>query len=147
MEKYGKLIQSAILALGLLLLGLCIKSGIDNFTNKDRRVTVKGLAEKVVDADHVTWNISVSGIGDDLNAIFSLLNGKVDIIQRYLKENKLEGKATVTIQPFSITDNHANAWSEQRPAFSYSVTRSLSIVSTSFWTATMQNTNTPSSRS
>ena len=129
MEKYGKLIQSAILALGLLLLGLCIKSGIDNFTNKDRRVTVKGLAEKVVDADHVTWNISVSGIGDDLNAIFSLLNGKVDIIQRYLKENKLEGKATVTIQPFSITDNHANAWSEQRPAFRYSVTRSLSIVS------------------
>ena len=69
MEKYGKVIQAAILAVGLLLLGLCIKSGIDNFTNKDRRVTVKGLAEKVVDADKVTWNLSVTYVGDDLGHV------------------------------------------------------------------------------
>ena len=52
MEKYEKIIVAGIVAVGLLMLGLCIKAGIDNFTNKDRRVTVKGLAEKVVEADN-----------------------------------------------------------------------------------------------
>lgn len=127
MEKYGKLIQAAIIALGLLLLGLCIKSGIDNFTNKDRRVTVKGLAEKVVDADKVTWNISVTGVGDNLDGIFALLNGNVQTIQQYLKENKIDGKATVSVNSFEITDNNANVWSERKPTYRYSVTRSLVI--------------------
>ena len=57
MEKYEKIIVAAIVAFGLLLLGLCLKGGIDNFTNKDRRVTVKGLAEKEVDADKVVWTL------------------------------------------------------------------------------------------
>ena len=48
------LYPSTIIALALIVLGLCIKSGIDNFTDKDRRVTVKGLSEIEVEADHVT---------------------------------------------------------------------------------------------
>jgi hypothetical protein len=129
MEKYGKLIYAAILAFGMLLLGLCIKSGIDNFTNKDRRVTVKGLAEKVVDSDEVTWTLSVSYVGDNLNELFNILNGKIADIQKYLKENGIDGKATVKVNSFDITDNNANVWSERRPAFRYSVSRSLSVVS------------------
>jgi hypothetical protein len=129
MEKYGKIVQASILAVGLLLLGLCLKSGIDNFTNKDRRVTVKGLAEKVVDADKVTWNLSVAAVGDDLESIFSLLNNNVATIQKYLKENKVEGKGKVQIQSFDITDNNANVWSERRPTYRYSVTRSLNVAS------------------
>ena len=129
MEKYGKVIQAVVLAVGLLLLGLCIKSGIDNFTNKDRRVTVKGLAEKVVDADKVTWNLSVAAVGDDLESIFTLLNGNVKTIQKYLKENNIDGKGTVSIKSFDITDNNANVWSERRPTYRYSVTRRLVISS------------------
>lgn len=130
MEKYGKVIQAAIIAVGLLLLGLCIKGGIDNFTNKDRRVTVKGLAEKVVDADKVTWNISVTFVGDNLDELFKLLNGKVAIIQQYLKDNKVSDKAKITVNSFDITDNNANVWSERKPTYRYSVTRSLNVAST-----------------
>ena len=129
MEKYGKVIQACILAVGMLMLGLCIKAGIDNFTNKDRRVTVKGLAEKEVDADLVTWNLSVTYVGDNLDELFRILNGKVATIQAYLKENKTEGKATVKVNSFSITDNNANVWSERRPTYRYSVTRSLNVSS------------------
>jgi hypothetical protein len=129
MEKYGKVIQAVVLAVGLLLLGLCIKSGIDNFTNKDRRVTVKGLAEKEVDADKVTWNLSVAAVGDDLESIFTLLNGNVKTIQKYLKENNIDGKGKVNIKSFDITDNNANVWSERRPTYRYSVTRRLVISS------------------
>lgn len=130
MEKYSKIIQAAIIAVGLLMLGLCIKGGFDNFTNKDRRVTVKGLAEKVVDADKVSWNMSVGTTGNDLNALFGVLNQRIDIIQQYLKENKLDGKATITVNSFSITDNDANVWNERKPTYRYSVTRSINVTST-----------------
>ena len=58
--------ESAIIAAGIVILGLCIKSGFDNFTNKDRKVTVKGLAEKEVAADKVTWPILTKELGDNL---------------------------------------------------------------------------------
>ena len=112
------------------MLGLCIKGGFDNFTNKDRRVTVKGLAEKVVDADKVSWNMSVGTTGNDLNAIFGVLNQRIEVIQQYLKENKLDGKATITVNSFNITDNDANVWNERKPTYRYSVTRSLNVTST-----------------
>ena len=51
------IIPSALIALGIVILGLCVKWGIDDFTNKDRKVVVKGLSEKEVDADKVTWPI------------------------------------------------------------------------------------------
>ena len=49
-----KLLSAAILAVGIIIMGLCLKAGMDNFTEKDRKVTVKGLAEKEVKADKVT---------------------------------------------------------------------------------------------
>ena len=39
-------ISAALVALGLLALGLCIKAGIDNFSNRDRVVTVRGLSKR-----------------------------------------------------------------------------------------------------
>ena len=61
-----------------------------------------------MDADKVSWNMSVGTTGNDLNAIFGVLNQRIEIIQQYLKENKLDGKATITVNSFSITDNDAN---------------------------------------
>ena len=44
----NRLKESIILAIGLIVMGWSIKCGIDNFANKDRKVTVKGLAEREV---------------------------------------------------------------------------------------------------
>lgn len=43
-------VEAAIIAVGLLLLGIMVKGGINNFVNKDRVVSVKGLAEMEVPA-------------------------------------------------------------------------------------------------
>ena len=55
--KNNRIYEAAIMAIAIVVLGLCIKWGIDDFANKDRKVTVKGLAEKEVEADKVTWPI------------------------------------------------------------------------------------------
>jgi len=129
MEKYEKVIVAAIVAFGLLMLGLCIKSGIDNFTNKDRRVTVKGLAEKEVDADKVVWTLKLNEPGDELKPIFGRLNAKVNIVKDFLKENGLEDKGTVVVSTFDVTDHQSNVWNDDKPRFNYSVERSIVVSS------------------
>ena len=73
-KNFSASIIACGMVVGLLLLGLCLKGAIDNFTNKDRRVTVKGLAEKIVDADKVTWPIQTKEIGNDLPALYAKIN-------------------------------------------------------------------------
>ncbi|MBQ9636717.1 MAG: SIMPL domain-containing protein [Prevotella sp.] len=129
MEKYGKLLQAAIIAFGLFLLGLCIKGGFDNFTNKDRRVTVKGLSEREVDANKVTWTIALSGSGDEMRPLISSVNAKVEGVKRFLKEKGLEGKSTITVESPSVTDNLSNYYGEHPPRYAYTVSRRINVSS------------------
>lgn len=126
---WGSVLLAASIAFGLLALGLCIKGGIDNFANKDRKVKVKGLAERQVDADKVTWTMHLQEAGDDLKPIFASLNAKVASLQAFLKEKGIEGKGTVSASSANMDDNMANAWGNNRPLFRYSVSRSVSVTS------------------
>ena len=44
--KQTNIIASVVLAAGLLALGLCVRSGLNSFTDRQRVVDVKGLAER-----------------------------------------------------------------------------------------------------
>ena len=126
---WGSVLLAASIAFGLLALGICIKGGIDNFANKDRKVKVKGLAERQLDADKVTWTMHLQEAGDDLKPIFASLNAKVVSLQAFLKEKGIEGKGTVSASSANVDDNMANAWGNNRPLFRYSVSRSVSVTS------------------
>ena len=83
--KENRIIASALIAMDILCMGWFIKSGIDNFANKDRKVTVKGLAEREVPADKVTWSIGTKVTGNDLPLLYENINAiKVQI--RVLEE-------------------------------------------------------------
>ena len=58
------ILESIILAVGLIVLGFLLNTGINNFTNRDRVVTVKGLAEMEVAADKVIWPLMYKDIGN-----------------------------------------------------------------------------------
>ena len=79
-----RIIAAAILAVGIAILGFCLKSGIDNFVEKDRLVTVKGLAEKEVPANLVTWPIVSKEIGDDLPTLYAKINSTTVSIKKFL---------------------------------------------------------------
>ncbi len=53
--KDNRIIPGVCIAIALVVVGFAIKGGMDNFTNRNRMVTVKGLAEREVKADKVTW--------------------------------------------------------------------------------------------
>ena len=118
--------EAIILAVGMMVLGWCVKSGIDNFTNKDRKVTVKGLAEREVKADKVTWSLSTNEMGNDLPSLYNTINAKTDKIKAFLKQNGID-ENEVTVNPPTITDLESNQWSENRRNFRYIINTTLTV--------------------
>ena len=57
MKLINRTLPALLIAAGIFFLGVFIKAGIDNFSNRDRVITVRGLAEKEVMANKVTWPI------------------------------------------------------------------------------------------
>ena len=49
--------QALILALGIIVLGDSVNSGLKSLAGKDRKVVVMGLAEKEEEADKEPWPI------------------------------------------------------------------------------------------
>ena len=118
--------EAAILAIGIILLGWFIKSGIDNFSNKDRKVTVKGLAEREVKADKVIWSISTNDMGNDLPTLYQSINEKTSKIKAFLKQNGID-EQEVTVNPPTVNDLESNQWSENRKNFRYIINTTLTV--------------------
>ena len=108
-----KLLSAAILAVGIIIMGLCLKAGMDNFTEKDRKVTVKGLAEKEVKADKVTWPIVSKELGNDLPELYNRIAGKQLAIKRFLIANGISDKE-ITVNAPQVVDLSADQYSENR---------------------------------
>ncbi|MBP7965560.1 MAG: hypothetical protein KAZ12_02855, partial [Paludibacteraceae bacterium] len=67
----NRIIEASVLALGFIILGFILKASVDNFSNKDRYVSVKGLSEMEFPADKVTCPLVFKEIGDDLMTIYN----------------------------------------------------------------------------
>lgn len=72
------------LLLGLSLLGFFTFKGLKTFSDKDRVVTVKGLAEMNMKATSATITLNFSLSGDDLQSIITQTEDKKNAIVAYL---------------------------------------------------------------
>ncbi|MDE6449383.1 MAG: SIMPL domain-containing protein, partial [Muribaculaceae bacterium] len=118
--KESKIVSAVIIAIGVALVGLFIKQGIDNFSYRDRIVTVRGLAEREVKANSVTWPVVYQCAANDLSAIYSDITSKSNAIVKFLKDNGVQDSEIEVIAP-SISDNQANNYINTLPLNRYSV--------------------------
>ena len=121
-----EIIGPALIALGIVCLGWFIKAGIDNFTEKDRKVTVKGLAEREVPADKVTWSIGTKVTGNDLPQLYESISYQTMKIKNFLLKYGLPEKE-ITVNPPSITDLEAREWGDNRRDFRYIVNTTITV--------------------
>lgn len=124
--KENRLIAAALIAVGIICLGWFVKAGINDFANKDRKVTVKGLAEREVPADKVTWSISTKVTGNDLPMLYESINLQTTKIKQFLKQNGLEEKE-ITVNPPSISDLEAREWGDNNKNFRYIVSTTITV--------------------
>jgi len=124
--KENRLIAAALIAVGIICLGWFMKAGIDDFASKDRQVTVKGLAEREVPADKVTWSIGTKVTGNDLPMLYEIINLQTDKIKKFLKQNGLDDKE-VTVNPPTISDLEAREWGDNNKNFRYIVSTTITV--------------------
>ena len=124
--KHKEIIGAALIALGIVCLGWFIKAGIDDFAKKDRRVTVKGLAEREVPADKVTWSIGTKVTGNDLPMLYENISVQTQKIKQFLLKYELpEGE--ITINPPSVSDLEAREWGDNNRGFRYIVNTTITV--------------------
>lgn len=99
-------ITALIIALGIALAGLFIKIGIQSLKSGERIVSVKGLSEREVNADHVTWPISVTGSANTTSSIYETVNKNRNITIDWLISNGLS-KQDISSQAPEVTDKSA----------------------------------------
>lgn len=123
-----KLLQAAILAVSIAFLGLCIKWGIDDFANKDRNVTVKGLAEKEVEADKVTWPIPTKELGNDLPELYQRINTTTAKVKAFLKQHGIKDDE-INVNAPVVIDINADQYSNNNRGFRYNITSTITVTS------------------
>ena len=97
------IILSISLLLGLCLLGFFIFQGLKTFSDKDRVVTVKGLAEMDMKATSATLALTFSLSGDDFQNLFKQAENKRSAVIDYLTSIGYN-KNDITIGNLDVTD-------------------------------------------
>ena len=121
-------IPATLLAVGLLLLGLCVKGGLDGITNNARTVTVRGLSEREVMANKVTWPIVSKQVGNDLPTIYQGIEATNNAIVGFLKSNGV-ADSEISVNAPQVVDMQADRYDSQPAPFRYNVTSVIVVTS------------------
>lgn len=127
--NYQTIVAALLIAVGILGLGLFIKGGIDNMAFRDRQVTVKGLAEREVEANHVTWPIQYSVAGNDLMQLYDKVTQNNSKIVAFLTSNGI-AKEDISINPPDTYNATTNQYSSGHFQYDYSLTCNVTVSTT-----------------
>ena len=120
--------EAIIVAIGMAVLGGQIKQGINKFVEKDRVVTVKGLAEMEVPADKVTWPLVYKEVGNDLITLYDKIKTTNQTIVDFLKGKGID-EDEISINAPEIIDMQAERYNSNPVPFRYNVTTVITVTS------------------
>ena len=122
----SKIIPSALIAVAVVILGLTLKAGSDNIAYRDREVTVRGLAEREVKADLVTWPITYSLAGNDLMTIYQKVNTNNEIIVKFLTSNGIP-REEISVNPPDTYDRASNRYGSDSFNYNYAISCTVTV--------------------
>lgn len=123
------LVAAVILALGMCCMGGSIRSGIVRFKTLDRKVTVKGLSEREVLANKVTWPLIYKELGNDPSAMYELIEQKNQKVVSFLKAEGL-GNDEISVNPPTIRDRQADNYGNEIMNYRYKAECVIIVTST-----------------
>jgi len=103
---------SLIVGVGLALGGLFAGEGIVRARTAERVVTVKGVAEREVQAGLAIWPLRISVSDNDLAKGHAKLAADIVRVKDFLIRNGID-TAALELQDFSVTDAYANQYAPQ----------------------------------
>lgn len=128
-QKFSALVLGLSLIIGLTGLGYLLGSYAIAVKEYDRTVSVRGLAELEVNADVVIWPIQFTLAGNDLEALYNLIDSSNTKILTFLQNHGIDPSA-VTLAPPAITDRLAQNYGNGSPVeLRYSAQQNLTVYS------------------
>lgn len=117
-----------LVGIGLMLLGIQVKNGLTSISDNQRIVTVRGLSEKEVQANKVTWPIVSKEVGNDLPSIYANIEKTNAAILSFLKTNGISD-SEIAINAPQVVDLQADRYSSHDNPFRYNVTNVVVVTS------------------
>jgi uncharacterized protein len=122
----NRFLGSLLLAAGLALSGWFVGSGFAEGRRADRYVTVKGVAEREVEADLALWPMQFVVADNDLALAQSRMAEVSDRVYAFLERNGF-ARGEVELQDLSVADTQANRYGGPPAAFRYVVSQTLMV--------------------
>ena len=122
-------IESAILAVGLALLGVFVYNGINSLAMLGGVVSVRAMIEKEVQADRVIWPLAYKTVGDDLGSVYRDISSANKKIQTFLIKNGIKASDITNGAP-QVNDLWTNEYRDNVNRQRYNAT-SVTTVSSS----------------
>ena len=116
--------EAIIIAIGLVILGGSIEDGIE----KERMVTVKGLAEMEVPANKVTWPLVYKEVGNDLGTLYDKIKTTNRTIINFLKDKGIT-ENEISVNAPEIIDMQAERYNTNPVPYRYNVTTVITVTS------------------
>ena len=117
-----------LIGIGLLLLGMQVRRGLTSISDNQRVVTVRGLSEKEVAANKVTWPIVSKEVGNDLPSIYSNIEKTNAAILSFLKTNGIKD-AEISVNAPQVVDMQADRYNSNPLPYRYNVTNVVVVTS------------------
>ncbi len=123
------IIGAAIIAVGVSLAGWFVGHGFLRGRAADRFVTVKGVAEREVEADLALWPIRVVVTDNDLGRAQNRLARDVTQVLAFLDRHGID-TSNVELQEYSVTDVLAERFPQREAGLRYIINQTVMVRST-----------------
>ena len=119
--------EAFLLMIGMIVMGLMVMLGLGRVNHSVRTVNVRGLAEMDVEANKVTWPITVKEVGDELTSVYAKVSKSAEVVVKYLKDNGLNDDEIAVTAP-QVVDRMANYYDNSWKA-RYNVSSNIVVTS------------------
>ena len=127
-ETLQKTLPAVCIAVGLVVLGWFLYTGINHIAYRDRQVLVRGLAEREVMADKVTWPLVTQDLGNDLSALYAQSENVNAKILAFLHAGGLSDNE-ISVNPPDVEDRLTQSYDPSRVTTRYKVTNVIVVTS------------------
>jgi hypothetical protein len=118
--------MALLVAIGLAVAGWFAAQGMARLKTQDRFVTVKGSAERIVEADLLVWPLPHSVGGNDLAEVQRHLDANTAAIRDFFLQAGFKADEIV-VSPPRLEDRWAYAYGENRPPERYRYSNTVSL--------------------
>lgn len=120
--------EALILSVAILGAGFFFYKSQLDVRQMDRVVSVRGLAERTVQADFCIWPIVFKELGDDLPTLYSVIQEKTDVLRKFLKDNGVE-ESEISLAAPDILDTQGEIYDSRKKPARFSATVVVTVSS------------------